>query len=70
MTITHFIAKSNAVIGIEDAGMVAQGYANEPLHFVCLCYGVPGLGQYGEDVAKVIADMLNIRQKGYQDDSG
>jgi hypothetical protein len=59
MSINHFTTKGNSVIGIEDAGLVEQGYANEPLHLVCLCYGVPGLGETGAEVAKVIADLLN-----------
>ena len=78
--IKHFIAHNNAVVGIKDTGAVAQGYANEPRYLVCLCYGAPGLGQRGADVAKVIADMLNAQpihgigfslpnEKGQNDDS-
>lgn len=57
--INHFITKDNSVIGIEDAGLVEQGYANEPLHLVCLCYGVPGMGETGAEVAQMIAELLN-----------
>jgi hypothetical protein len=57
--ITHFTTRGNSVIGIEDAGLVEQGYANEPLHLICLCYGVPGMGETGAEVAEMIAGLLN-----------
>jgi len=59
MSIKHFTTKGNSVIGIEDAGLIEQGYANEPPHLVCLCYGVPGMGETGEQAAQVIARLLN-----------
>jgi len=60
----QFIAIDNAVTYVKDG--VGQ--------LTCLCYGTPGLGERGADVAKVIAEWLNVRlklqnEKGQEDDS-